>query len=193
MPHIIYQTEGIILSKGNFGEAESVFSVFTEDFGKIRAAAQGVRHIKSKLRYNLDLFSYRRFSVIAGRHGSGGFWKIVDAEEISPGRNIFSDTAKTAVFSRVASLLDRMVQGEERNPLLWSEIKNIFHFLRKESVKKEELRDFEISAVFNILKNLGYIGGVSPNVESENRAFVSAEDRQTAVSAINRAIKESML
>ena len=61
MSHIVYQAEGIVLGEGSFGEADKALTVFTEDFGKIRAVAAGARYLKSKLRYNLGVFSYSRF------------------------------------------------------------------------------------------------------------------------------------
>ncbi len=88
MSHVIYQTEGIVLGKRDFGEAERMLYVYTEKFGMVNAIAQGVRYVKSKLRYNLDLFAYGNFSLVAGRE----IWRITDAEEIKSNRkNLISN------------------------------------------------------------------------------------------------------
>ena len=62
MSYIIYQTEGVILSKTNFGEADKLFYIFTEQFGLIRASANGVLNLKSE-----SELSSARFYDVTGR------------------------------------------------------------------------------------------------------------------------------
>ena len=76
MAHQIYLTEGIILKKKDFGEADRLFWIYTEKFGMIMASAKGVRLEKSKLRGNLDVFTYGDFAVISSKD----FWRLVDAQ-----------------------------------------------------------------------------------------------------------------
>ncbi|MBU1159875.1 DNA repair protein RecO, partial [Patescibacteria group bacterium] len=97
MSHIIYQTEGIILRKSNFGEADRILTIFTEKFGKISAVAQGVRYLKSKLRYNLETMSRSRIGLVASKKTD---WRIIDAEEIDNYRKIIESPENLAVFSR---------------------------------------------------------------------------------------------
>ena len=37
----VYQTEGIIIKRHKFGEADRLLTIFTADFGKVRAIAKG--------------------------------------------------------------------------------------------------------------------------------------------------------
>lgn len=168
------------MRKKDFGEADRLFTIFTEKFGKISAAARGARHLKSKLRYNLETFSHSRFGLVAGKSAVGG-WRIVDAEEINIHKKILSSSENLAVFSRVACFVDRMAQGEDKNIFLWNKIKEILVFLGGKELDKKELQNLEIKFLFDILKNLGYIDiqGYKTNKE--------------AVSVINKAIRESML
>jgi len=181
MANIIYQTEGIILSGSDFGEADRIFTVFTEKFGKITAAARGVRQMKSKLRCNLETFSLSRFGLLAGKSSGLPVWKIVDAEEIARGGEIFSSPRNLELFSGFAALLNRMVQGEEKNDFLWEEIKNARGILSGKALDKKEAEELEISFLSRTLHNLGYM-------EKEKHA-----SRRAAISAINNAIRESML
>jgi DNA repair protein RecO len=161
MAYQVYSTEGIILWKKDFGEAERLFYVFTEKFGMIKAIAPGVRYIKSKLRPNLDLFFYDNFSLIKIRDA----WKITDASEI---KNI-SNPEALKFFAKIANFLIRMIKGEERNDFIWSELKKLFFSPGD-----------EISFVAKILHNLGYLAEIPSS-------------KKSLISAINRAIKESML
>ena len=146
MPHTIYQTEGIVLSKKDFGEAERVYNIYTEKFGMVTAVAQGVRLLKSKLRYNLDLFAYGSFSLVAGKD----IWRITDADEIE---KIKGD--KLPLFSRIASFLLRMIRGEERSDFIWQKVKNLFLVGADEA-----------DILAEILHNLGYMAGI-PNGKKE--------------------------
>ena len=177
--HQIYRTEGVVLGRKNFGEANCVFFIYTEEFGRVDASAQGARYLKSKLRYNLGLFSLGKFSLIRSRD----YWRIIDAEEIISPVNIASVSEKLALTARVAGILKRMAQGEEKNDFIWKEIKNIIVLLSEngDKFKKEDFQNLEISTILNILNNLGYV---------DKSRFSS---RKEAVLAINKAFHESHL
>lgn len=182
MSHTIYQTEGIILAKNDFGEADSCLTIFTEKFGKINAVAQGVRYLKSKLRYNLEKFSYSRLGLVLGKTSNGPIWRIVDAEEKLPLNNFRKEPEKLKIFSHIANLLNRMVQGEEKNAVLWQETKNTLLTLNRKELSQKDFNNIEISLFFCILAELGYI--------DKNKDY---ESKKGMVEAINKAIKESML
>ena len=188
MAHQIYLTDGIILKKRDFGEADRLFWIYTEKFGMIMASAKGVRLEKSKLRGNLDVFTFGDFAVISSKD----FWRLVDAREtISPKLN--HDSAeqprligrRVKVFANVTNLMTRMIKGEERNEELWTRLKNLFlglfpaHRGNKNTTMKD-LKDLEIRSTAAILKTLGYM----EKAPSSGNGLISA---------INRAIKESML
>ena len=181
MPSKIYQTPGIVLNRINFGEADNFLIIFTEKFGKIRVIAKGSRHLKSKLRYNLETFSYSRFGLIGT---SSGAWKLIDADEIIGKQNIVFISERLMVFSNISNLLNRMVQGEEQNLFLWNEIKNLFEILSKDTMLSEiELKEIvEIPCTLRMLSSLGYL-----EEGAENLCGLEA------VRSINEAIKESML
>jgi len=169
MAYQVYQTEGIILAKKDFGEAERLFYIFTKEFGMIKAIARGVRYFKSKLRPNLDLFCYDNFSLIMAKD----VWKITDVSEIAAIKN----PEGLKFFAKISAFLTRMIKGEEKNDFIWQEIKNLFFCLKSDS---RNLKDLEISFLAKLLNNLGYL----PEIPSS---------RKSLVSAINKAVKESML
>lgn len=161
MAYQVYTTEGIILAKKDFGGAERLLFIYTQEFGMIKAVARGVRYIKSKLRPNLDLFAYNNFSLISIKDG----WKITDVSEISKFKNFKNLNS----FASIANFLIRMIKGEEKNDFIWRELKNLF--LTGGS---------EINFLTKVLHNFGYLSEVP-------------KSKKLLVTAINRAIKESML
>jgi DNA repair protein RecO (recombination protein O) len=64
----VYQTEGIIIKKHKFGEADRLLTVFTADHGKIRAIAKGAMRPKSKLGGNVELLTHSLLMLARGRN-----------------------------------------------------------------------------------------------------------------------------
>ena len=183
MAHQIYLTEGIIIKKRDFGEADRLFWIYKEKLGMIMASAKGARLEKSKLRGNLDVFAYGDFAVISSKD----FWRLVDARETISAKLNHDSAEHVKIFARIASLLARMIKGEERKEEIWKQLKILFLNLFDENIKKpacrqagKDLKDLEIISTAAILKTLGYM----EKAPSSGNGLISA---------INRAIKESML
>lgn len=195
MAHEIQQTEGIILERRNFGEAEKLYIVLTEKFGKIIAIAQGVRNIKSKLKFNLEPLSLVKFALVA----TGESWRVTDAEKIKSFSGINNAPEKLAIYSRLVKLIGRMLQGQEKNNNLWTQFLADILFLEIEELSKKDLVVFEAIVVARFLHNLGYVD------KAEFSSFINAESlspdillevdliKPKVVFAINEAIKISHL
>ena len=107
--HHIYQTEGIVLERRPVGEAGIYVSIFTRDFGFLRADARGCRSLASKLRYSLQDFSRSNISLVRGRNS----WRVTGAYLIE---NLNSELKecreKLFLSARVFSLLRRLLHGD---------------------------------------------------------------------------------
>ena len=118
----LHQTEGVILSMSDFGEADRIYNIYTKDFGLAVLRAGGIRLEKSKLRANLNLYSFSRLSFIEGKE----YLRLTDAEEIKApplDEEVFGDLAY------VGSLIGRMVKGQEKDEDLWAFIQSVFDYL----------------------------------------------------------------
>lgn len=60
-------TQGIVLSRTDYGEADRIITMLTPDYGKLRLMAKGVRRVKSKLAGGIELFSVSHITFIKGR------------------------------------------------------------------------------------------------------------------------------
>ncbi len=176
------------MGKKDVREADRIFSILTKDFGRIDAMAQGVRYVKSKLRYNLNAFSHSRIGLTM----SGELWRIIDAEELGAWAGIRSNPKKLAVVSRLAGLINRMVRGQETDANLWDEVKNSLVFLEKYNVEDEKnLITFELLTTLRILSHLGY---VADHEKWLNLSPEKAQDLESLMaSTIKTAIQESQL
>ncbi len=177
------------MAKRDVGEADRVFSVFTKDFGRIDAVSQGVRYIKSKLRYNLGMFSWLRIGLVSTRD----FWRIVDAEELNHLAGIRESPQKIFVTSQIIQLLNRMVRGEERDINLWNEVRNSLDFLDDSDALSagKNLKAFQLFTNLKILSHLGYVAGGKKWLSLSLNETFGLEPQMASI--IKKSIKESQL
>ncbi|MBX4201855.1 DNA repair protein RecO [Candidatus Saccharibacteria bacterium] len=62
-----FSTQGIVLARTNYGEADRIITFLTPDRGKVKGFAKGVRRSKSKLAGGIELFSVSELSLIIGK------------------------------------------------------------------------------------------------------------------------------
>jgi len=195
MSHIIHHTEGLVISGVNVGEADRYLTLFTKDFGMIRAQAQGIRKLSSKLRYSLQDYSYVRIDLVQGREK----WRITNVTKHKTFTTIVRDTERFQIFSNIIRLLERLVPGEEKNDALFIHITEAVSFLNGDTLTHDEIKNTELIVVLRLLFHLGYIGDIE-NVEAfttwqftKTLLKKTQPQRKSLVREINKAIKESQL
>lgn len=154
--HNIYTTRGIIIKTKNAGEADKVLSVFTENFGRVELYARGARNITSKLRPHLGLYDYSRVSFVAGKE----FFRLTDAEKFCLFNKIKGSSVKFNIYARTLNLLEKMLQGQEKNEELWKDLINAFVYLDEfhNAGEKNLNKTLGNILLLKILYFLGYIG-----------------------------------
>ncbi len=111
-------TEGIILSRTNFGEADRILTILTPTHGRIRAMAKGVRKIKSKLAGGIELFSISNITYIKGK---GEINTLISTRLKKHFGNIAKDINRTMYGYDVLKLINKNLEdnaGEEYFDLL---------------------------------------------------------------------------
>lgn len=190
--HTILETDCFILKSTPSGEANKQIDLFTRDFGLIRATAQGLRYIKSKLRYSLTDFAYVRVSLVRGKE----FWRITTASKIDDAMSGIESKEGRETLFRIFALLRRLLQGEETHPELFDLVEKVFELLKKnvDTSAVEEL------TVLRILYLLGYVKDdpalrtfVEGTGFESDLLLKSAEARKMVVMEINRALQASSL
>ena len=102
-------TEGIILNRINYGEADRILVILTPDNGKIKVMAKGVRKIKSKLAGGVELFSISEISYISGRKDIGTL--ISSRLKIHYGK-IIKDINRVNLGYELIRLLNKMTEED---------------------------------------------------------------------------------
>lgn len=105
-------TKGIVLKRTNFGEADRIITVLTNDQGKIRLVAKGVRRIKSKLAGGIELFSVNDITYMPGK---GDLGTLISARLSANYGHIITDVNRTMYTYEVLKLLDRTTEDSSES------------------------------------------------------------------------------
>ncbi|HEU0080857.1 MAG TPA: recombination protein O N-terminal domain-containing protein [Candidatus Paceibacterota bacterium] len=169
MSYAVYSTRGFILGSAPSGEASKLYSIYTEDFGLVRAKAQGVRLIQSKLRYGLEDYSFCALSLVRGRE----VWRVTGVQSLEAGDGSAKKGEALRARARVLNLVRRLVHGEEKNGELFDALTGL--------TKDDQAA--EVRTLSLVLSALGYL---------DLKALEGKTERET-VGEINRALKETQL
>lgn len=102
-----YMTEGVILRRVDYGEADRILTVLTRDRGKIGVIARGVRKSGSRLAAQTDLFARSRMQLARGR---GELDVLIQAQTEGSAAPL-ADARRTACASVCAELTDRVLES----------------------------------------------------------------------------------
>jgi len=114
-----FRTEGIILRRHDFGEADRLLTVLTPEHGKLRGIAKGVRKPAGRMTGHVELFSCAMLMVAHGRE----LFTISQAEEITPFVALRESLDRGAYGYYIVELLDRFSEFEETNIALYHLLK----------------------------------------------------------------------
>lgn len=134
----MYHTEGIILKRTDTGEADALFTIYTKDFGKIKALARGVKKENAKLKGHLEPFSLSSLSVVAGKNGL----RLTGASLLNFFSAIRGDLNKLRAASYIAAAVDKHCFDGEKDENLWGLVLGAFSLLEKEMFDEKEVKDF---------------------------------------------------
>jgi len=151
-----YRTKGFVFKKEDKGEADQVFSVFTEDFGKLQILGKGIRKITSKLRSGADLFYFSEIEFIQGKN----YKTLTDAVLLQKFKNIESDSEKFEVAFKIADVLDLFIGQEEKDEKIWQLLAGILEALDKSYKLQVTSCKIYYYFLWNLFKILGYAPGL---------------------------------
>lgn len=193
--HHIYHTHGFILSSRNMGEANKMLTIYTREMGLVRAAAQGIRLHKSKLRFTLQDFSYVNVDLVRGKE----LWRVTSAKHISSFPLARASSFSLLLMTRVSKLLERLCTGESPNENIFDDFIQALYLLDSENVSVQSREALELHLILRIMNSLGYIGESTMlskylNTDfDENKIGELLKERQSIIAHINKAITESQL
>ncbi len=136
-----YRSQCFVLAKKDLRDADQLFEIFTEEFGKINVLGRSIRKIDSKLRAGIDLFCLSEIEFIQGKN----YKTLTDAVRI----NKFKDFE---TVSKIAQALNVLIKGQEKDEKIWDLLKNAFAYSEKEPNDKLTYYYF----LWNLINIMGY-------------------------------------
>jgi len=142
-----YKTEGVILRRRNIGEADSIFTVYSDREGKFDAVAKGVRKAKSHMRGHLEPLTRSKLMLARGR----ALDIFTQAETITGYMGIREDLERGAAAMYCAELVDRFTIEHADHPGLYTLLLELLDALEADA-PRTVLRSFELQ----LLSLMGY-------------------------------------
>lgn len=110
-----YKTEGVIIKRNNFGEADKILTIFTKQYGKLRGVAKGIRKLTSRKGGNLELFNYVSIFLAKGKNLD----IITEVQAIDSFPNFRKDLTKVAIAYQFTQLINSFSQEGQENKELF--------------------------------------------------------------------------
>lgn len=143
-----YSSEGIVLARRSYSEADRILVVYSKNYGKVSLMAKGVRKPKSRKRGSLEVFSHIKFSAARGRNLD----IIEEAEIIDSFQTIRKNLKKVAVAYYFMEVVGRVTREDKKNEKFFALIlKNLQNLKTTKSLRK--LRE---EFIFQTLVLLGF-------------------------------------
>lgn len=143
-----FKTEGIILKRRNFGEADRILTVFTPYKGKITVLGKGVRRIASRRAGNVELLN----RVLIYLHQGRGMPILTEAVSLNTFQKIKEDLTLSTYAFHIIELVDKLTAENQENRILYEHLVEVLKRLEK-NPRQILVRAFEAK----ILSNLGFI------------------------------------
>ncbi len=159
-------TQGIILSRTDFGEADRIITMLTPDYGKVRLMARGVRRLKSKLAGGIELFSVSHITFIKGR---GEIDPLISTRLIIHYESIVQDISRTMLGYDLIKMLSRATEDQPEADYFVL-LQQAFEALNDPDV---ELPLIQLWFAMQLLR----IGGHTPNLRADTSGQKLAADQ----------------
>ena len=144
-----YKTEGVILKRLNYGEADRILTIYTKYRGKIRAIAKGVRKITSRKGGNVELFNHCVLFLAEGRNLD----IVTEAQVVNSFSRLSDDLEKTATGFYLVELIDQLTPDGQVNRQVFDLLVQALSDLGTTNYElRTIIHDFEI----DLLKLLGF-------------------------------------
>jgi len=144
---LAFKTEGIILKRRNFGEADRILTVFSQSRGKISVLAKGVRRITSRRGGNVELLNRVQMFLHPGKN----LLILTEAVALDTYPKIKEELTLSTYGFHLIELVDKLTAENQENRSLYIEFMEVLKRLES-NPRQIFIRAFEV----RILSNLGF-------------------------------------
>ncbi|MGO9029864.1 MAG: DNA repair protein RecO [Acidimicrobiales bacterium] len=113
----LFRDRGVVLRTIRLGEADRIVTLMTEEHGKVRAVAKGVRRTGSKFGSRLEPFSH---VALLGWQGRGDLDIVNQVEVVDTFRAVREDLDRMTSAMSMLEVVDQVGQERHANPRLYA-------------------------------------------------------------------------
>lgn len=135
-----FKTEGIVIKRRNFNEADRIITVFSKRNGKINIKASGVRKITSRRSPHIELLNYSIFSLHQGKNMP----VLTEVESLENFALLKKDLKKVGLAYHICELIDGLCAENQENYHIFNLLQNTLRNLTKEDDLQGIIYKFEI-------------------------------------------------
>ena len=155
-----FRTEGIVIKRSNYSEADRIVTIFTKKNGKIKVKATGVRKISSRRSPHIELLNY----CIFGLYQAAGETRMptlteVESKECFP--LLKKDLKRIGYAYHVCELVDGLCAENQEHPDVFMLLGRTLRKLSKENNFSEIIHEFELE----LLRLLGFSSTAEINTQ----------------------------
>ena len=143
-----FKTEGIVIKRRNFQEADRIITVFSKRNGKISIKAAGVRKITSRRSPHIELLNHSIFNLHQGK----SLATLTEVESINNFSNLKNSLEKIGVAYYVCELVDGLCAENQENTQIFELLENILKRISIEENYEDLIYEFELE----LLRLLGF-------------------------------------
>jgi len=149
---IQYSARGFVFGREDKAETDRVFSIFTEEFGRIKVFAKAIRKIKSKLKSGIDILSVSEIEFIQGKLQK----TLTDAVFIKKFSNIISSPRRFKIANKIAKALDDFIKEQERDSRLFNLLIDSLDKLNDDCLENKNCNLIYDYFIWNFFSMLGF-------------------------------------
>lgn len=173
LPERVYRTMAVVLRRHDLGEADRILTLFTRDYGKIKAVAKGARKPQSKKAGHVELFALVDVLLSQGR--SLEVVSQVEMREAFP--RIREDLIRATYAAHFAELVDAFTEEQDESRAVYELLVAGLNWLVETDDPRREARYYEL----HLLEVSGYrfelhhcvVGG--EKIKAQNQFYSPAE------------------
>lgn len=141
-----FKTEGIVIKRRNYNEADKIVTIFSKKNGKINIKAVGVRRITSRRSSHIELLNYSTFNLYQGK-GMPVLTEVTSLNDFSP---LKKDLKKIAAAFHICELVDGLCAENQENDAIFNLLMQTFSKISSNYNLRDTVYEFEIQ-LLNLL------------------------------------------
>lgn len=130
-----FKTEGFIIKRRNFGEADRILTIFSKHYGKMQARAPGVRKITSKRSPHIELLNLSVFTLYKSSRSTLSI--VTEASTLKNFSDLKKDLKKIGFSFYICELLNSLCAENQEN-------NKVFYLLKDTLVNLENFSSYDL-------------------------------------------------